>query len=138
MLGAAVFQPPLLPPLLVEVGRVEPGFECRFAAGPLAVQHREPRCVAVLAFDQGSGASVVNFRLTLESARDFARFTQENVGRKVAVRVDRKTLTEVVIREPILGGGFGQLTVSNAEEGRNLATRLSDGSAVLEMEPIGN
>jgi preprotein translocase subunit SecD len=89
---------------------------------------------ASLGFDQRSGQPVVSFRFTPDSARDFARFTEANVGRKINIRVDGKILTQPVIREPIRGGS-GQVTVSSAEEGRTLAARLSDGSAVLEIEP---
>ncbi|MET0443169.1 MAG: hypothetical protein ABW151_01215 [Pseudorhodoplanes sp.] len=88
---------------------------------------------ASLAFDQRTGQPVVSFRLNPDSARDFERLTQENVGRKIDVRVDGKTLSQPVVREAITGGA-GQIPVANAEEGRALAARLSDGSATLEME----
>jgi preprotein translocase subunit SecD len=89
---------------------------------------------ASLVFDTRTGQPVVSFRVPPESKRDFGRFTQENVGRKLNVRVDGETLMQSIIREPIIGG-TGQVTVSSAEEGRTLAARLSDGSAVLEIEP---
>jgi preprotein translocase subunit SecD len=88
---------------------------------------------ASLAFDQRSGQPVVNFRFTPDSARDFAGFTEANVGRKIDIRVDGKVMMQPVIREPIRGGS-GQVIVSSAEEGRTLAARLSDGSLTLEID----
>jgi preprotein translocase subunit SecD len=88
---------------------------------------------ASLGFDARTNQPVVNFRFAPESTRDFARFTEANVGRKIDVRVDGKTLLQPIVREPITGGA-GQVPVANPEDGRTLAARLSDGSAVLEME----
>jgi preprotein translocase subunit SecD len=88
---------------------------------------------ASLEFDARTNQPVVSFRFAPESARDFARFTEANVGRKVDVRVDGKTLSQPIIREPILGGA-GQVPVASVEDGRTLAARLADGSAILEME----
>jgi SecD/SecF fusion protein len=85
------------------------------------------------AFDLRSGQPLVSFRMTEDSARDFTRFTTENVGRKVDLRVDGKTLMQTIVREPITGGA-GQVLVQSVDEGRTLAARLSDGTAVLEIE----
>jgi preprotein translocase subunit SecD len=84
-------------------------------------------------FDLRSGQPLVSFRMTDESARDFARFTTENVSRKVDFRVDGKTLMQPVVREPITGGA-GQVLVSSVDEGKSLAERLAKGTATLEVE----
>jgi SecD/SecF fusion protein len=88
---------------------------------------------ASLGFEARTNQPVVSFRFAPESARDFARFTEANVGRKIDVRVDGKTLSQPIVREPVTGGA-GQVPVASPEDGRTLAARLSDGSAVLEME----
>ena len=50
----------------------------------------------------GSRALLVRFK---PAARlDFARWTAGQVGRKLAIRLDGRTLSEPVINEPILGG----------------------------------
>jgi len=103
------------------------------AAEPLAVEVED----AQLGFDPLTNQPVVAFRMTLASARLFAKFTVENVGRKFDIRVDGKTVTSPVIREPILGGG-GQisnnsLTVAQAQE---LAERLRTGKSKIEFEIV--
>ena len=103
------------------------------AAEPLAVEVED----AQLGFDQLTNQPVVAFRMTLASARLFAKFTVENVGRKFDIRVDGKTVTSPVIREPILGGG-GQisnnsLTVAQAQD---LAERLRTGKSKIEFEIV--
>jgi preprotein translocase subunit SecD len=88
---------------------------------------------AQLSYDGRISRPMVTFRFAPESARDFARSTEANVGRKIDIRVDGKTLLTTTIREPI-SGDTGQVPVASVEEGRALAARLSDGSAILEIE----
>ena len=59
-------------------------------------------------FDQRTSEPVVNFRFNNKGARDFARVTQESVGRPFAIVLDNEVISAPVIREPILGGS-GQI-----------------------------
>ena len=88
-------------------------------------------------FDQRTNEPLVTFCFTAESARKFARFTSENVGRAAEIRLDGKVLSRPIIREPILGG-TGQLSGSfTVEQARDLAARLSAGTK-LEIEAVAN
>jgi len=101
-------------------------------AEPLAIEVVD----AQAAYDQRTSDPVISFRMSPTSARAFAQFTQANVGRKFALRVDGKTVSEPVIREPILGGS-GQISGHfTAEQARDIATRLLSGKSKLEMEIV--
>jgi preprotein translocase subunit SecD len=89
---------------------------------------------AEVGYDQRTGEPIVSFKMSRASQMVFARFTQENVGRKIELRVDGKTVTAPVIREPIVGGG-GQLSNRfTPQQARDIADRLSSGRSKLEME----
>ena len=100
-------------------------------ADPLAieVESAEP------GFDMRTNEPIIAFRMTEASRRLFAEFTVRNVGRKIDIRIDGKTVTSPVIREPILQG-TGQ--VSNdawtAAYTRDLANRLSTGESKMEID----
>jgi preprotein translocase subunit SecD len=89
---------------------------------------------AQLSYDQRTGEPIVGFRMSKASAIVFAQFTQQNVGRTVELRVDGKTVSAPIIREPILGG-WGQLSANfTSQQARDLAARLSSGQSKLEIE----
>jgi SecD/SecF fusion protein len=83
---------------------------------------------------QGWGVSL---RFSSEGAAQFARLTQENVGRRFAIMLDGKVQSAPVIREAITGGNAsitGNFTESQA---RNLASVLENPLAtpvVIEEE----
>jgi preprotein translocase subunit SecD len=111
------------------------------AAAMLGVARAEPLIFDVakaeLAYDQRTSEPIVSFRFTADSARKFAEFTAQNIGRPAEIRVDGKALARPVIREPILGGA-GQISGHFSEpEARNLAARLSAG-AKIEIEAVAN
>src|SRR5262245_1033119 len=88
---------------------------------------------AQAAFDQRTNAPIVTFRFADASKQAFAAFTTRHVGRAVELRVDGKTVLKAIVREPILGGS-GQIPTSSVDEARALATRLSAGTAKVEVE----
>jgi preprotein translocase subunit SecD len=90
---------------------------------------------AELAFDQRSGESVISFKMTPTSQGLFANFTAANVGRKMDIRVDGRTLMSPVIREPITGG-TGQIADRSltASQMKNLAEQIAAGRAKIEFE----
>jgi preprotein translocase subunit SecD len=100
------------------------------AAEPIAIEVVN----AEVGYDQRSGEAIVSFRMSEASRIAFARFTQENVGRKLELRVDGKTVSAPVIREPITGA-VGQLSGHfTPQQARDIAEGLSSGRSKLEME----
>ena len=84
-------------------------------------------------FYQKGNQAVVDVRLTEDSRRQFAEFTQTNLGRMIDVRVDGKSVNKPVVREPITGGSL-QISVDRSDDAGPLAARLNDRTAVLEVE----
>jgi preprotein translocase subunit SecD len=102
------------------------------AAEPLAIEVVD----AQAGFDQRTSEPVISFKMSPDSQRSFAAFTQANVGHKVALRIDGKTVSEPAIREPILGGS-GQISGHfTAEQARDIAAKLISGKSKLEMEIV--
>jgi preprotein translocase subunit SecD len=88
--------------------------------------------------DERTKQPIISFKMTPESARLFAEFTTKNVGRKMEVRIDGKTVMAPVIREPILGGS-GQVTSDwTLRETKNIADRLSAGKSKIEFEIVND
>jgi len=91
---------------------------------------------AAAVLDERIKVPAVTFRLTERSGRLFAEFTKNNIGRVIEIRVDGKAVMRPVIREPILGGSVqitGNLTLQDAKD---LADRLTSGSAKVEAEVV--
>ena len=91
---------------------------------------------AELAYDPRTGQPLISFKMTEASARQFAELTRNNVGKPMSMRVDGRELTRPVIREPILGGTgqiAGNLTVQDAKD---IAGRMSKGTAKVEFEIV--
>jgi preprotein translocase subunit SecD len=91
---------------------------------------------AELAYDQRTGEPLISFKMTESSARQFAELTRNNIGKPMSIRVDGRELTRPVIREPIVGGTGqvgGSLTVQQAKD---IADRMSKGTAKVEFEIV--
>ena len=81
--------------------------------------------------DQRTKQPLISFKMTPQSTRLFAELTTKNVGRKMEVRIDGKTVMAPVIREPILGGS-GQVTSDwTLRETKDIADRLSAGKSIV-------
>jgi preprotein translocase subunit SecD len=79
---------------------------------------------------------MVNFRFNASGTRKFARITQENVGRPLAIVFDNEVISAPVIREPILGGSgqiSGNLTIRSAND---LAILLRAGALPAKLTVI--
>ena len=86
--------------------------------------------------DQRTKQPLISFKMTPQSTRLFAELTTKNVGRKMEVRIDGKTVMAPVIREPILGGS-GQVTSDwTLRETKDIADRLSAGKSKIEFEIV--
>ena len=93
-------------------------------------------------FDSQSNQPIVNFRFNQTGARKFGKATQENVGRRFAIVLDREVISAPVIQTAILGGSgqiSGRFTVDTANR---LAVLLRSGAlpatlTVVEERTVG-
>ena len=70
-------------------------------------------------FDTQTNQTTVNISLDRAGAKKFARATQNNVGKKLAIVLDNKIISAPVINEPILGGNSvisGNFTFQSATD----------------------
>ncbi|MBN2896722.1 MAG: protein translocase subunit SecD [Campylobacterales bacterium] len=88
---------------------------------------------ASVGFNQNN-EPIINFSLNSEGAQIFGDFTGKNVGKRLAVVLDGKVMSDPVINERI-GGGAGQIsgryTVSSAND---LAIALRSGALLAPIE----
>ena len=93
-------------------------------------------------FDNQSGHAMVNLELDSKGARIFAKVTEENVGKRLAIVLDNKVHSAPVINERIPGGRAritGQFTT---DEAHDLAIVLRAGALpapvnILEERTVG-
>ena len=87
---------------------------------------------ATVGFDQNN-KPIINFRLNSEGAQIFGDFTGKNVGKRLAIVLDGKVMSDPVINERI-GGGAGQIsgnyTVASAND---LAIALRSGAILAPI-----
>ena len=90
--------------------------------------------------DQQTGQSVVSITLDGKGASIFKQVTRENVGKRMALLLIEKNLTEVVTAPVIkseIGGGRVQITgMNNTQEATDIALLLRAGSLAAPMEII--
>ena len=90
--------------------------------------------------DQQTGGSIVLITLDGKGASIFKRVTRENIGKRMALLLIEKNLTEVVTAPVIkseIGGGRVQITgMDNTQEATDVALLLRAGSLAAPMEII--
>ena len=84
------------------------------------------------------GQYYVQMRLNSRGKRLFARLTQENVGRALAIVLDDTIFSAPVIQEPILGGEAQITGTFTPEEARDLAIVLREGALPAPVSIIEN
>jgi preprotein translocase subunit SecD len=84
------------------------------------------------------GQYYVLMRLDSRGKRTFARITQENVGRALAIVLDGTIFSAPVIQEPILGGEARITGHFTPEEARDLAIVLREGALPAPVTIIEN
>ena len=83
-------------------------------------------------YDQ-NGRPAVSTTFDSIGAREFAKLTTENVGRRFAIVLDGHILSAPVIQEPITGG-YGQITGGfTTEQANDTSTMLRSGALPCEM-----
>ncbi|MDA7700281.1 protein translocase subunit SecD [Methylophilaceae bacterium] len=90
--------------------------------------------------DQQTGQSIVSITLDSAGANIFKQVTRENVGRRIALLLIEKNITEVITAPVIkseIGGGRVQITgMRNAQEATDVALLLRAGSLATPMEIV--
>lgn len=84
------------------------------------------------------GQYYVSIRFNARGKRVFARVTQENVGKLLAIVLDNSIFSAPQIREPILGGQAQITGTFTPEEARDLAIVLRQGSLPAPVHIIEN
>jgi len=94
------------------------------------------------AIDNRSGQVIVNFTLDRSGAKKFARVTTNNVGKRLAIILDKKVISSPQISESIIGGS-GQITGNfTFQTATDLALLLRSGALpaplkILEERTVG-
>ena len=90
--------------------------------------------------DQQTGQSIVSITLDSAGANIFKQVTRENVGKRIALLLIEKNITEVITAPVIkseIGGGRVQITgMRNAQEATYVALLLRAGSLATPMEIV--
>ena len=90
---------------------------------------------AAASFDQNNRPGV-DFNFTTRGTREFARVTQENVGRPFAIVLNGEVLSAPVIQTPIVGGS-GQITGNfTVDEAKRLALLLRAGMLPVKLTVV--
>ncbi len=80
---------------------------------------------------------VVQFKLTSEGARLFGDFTQANIGKQLAIVLDKRVVSAPTIQSAITGGE-GVITGVDRAEANSLAIQLRYGSLPVPLDVIGS
>lgn len=126
-------------------GEIPPGYTLRYLRNgedrqPLLLEEKialkgETVRDAKVDFDQmGFGQPRISLSLNSEGAKIFARLTQENVGRRLAIVLDDEILSAPNIREPILSGNAEITGMFTFDEASLLALSLRSGALPAPME----
>ena len=90
--------------------------------------------------DQQTGQSIVSLNLDNQGASIFKRVTRDNVGKRIAILLIEKNITEVVTAPVIkteIGGGRVQITgMKNIQEATDVSLLLRAGSLAAPMEIV--
>jgi len=90
--------------------------------------------------DQQTGQSIVSITLDSSGSNTFKKITRENVGKRMALILIEKNITEVVTAPVIkseIGGGRVQITgMRNPQEATDIALLLRAGSLAAPMDII--
>ncbi|HEV8633440.1 MAG TPA: protein translocase subunit SecD [Chloroflexota bacterium] len=100
------------------------------------VQGKHLRTAAV-GFDE-LGRPQINFEFNDEGAKLFGDFTTQNVGRYLAITLDKRVISSPVIQNPIVGGS-GRITGRfRLEEAQNIVIQLKYGALPVPLKVVQN
>lgn len=83
-----------------------------------------------------SKRNVVAIEFTDEGGKAFADLTAKNVGKTIAILLDKQLLTNPVVQEPITGGKAVITGNRSLEEAQQLALLLRSGSLPVKMDVL--
>ncbi len=106
------------------------GFSAPAMAEPISIEVLN----AAPNFDSRTNEPIITFRMTSSSAKLFAELTSKNIGRRLELRIDGKTVMAPVIREPIMEGSVQVSSGWTLREAKDLADRISAGKSKIEVE----
>ncbi|MEM7817176.1 MAG: hypothetical protein QXZ20_04645, partial [Candidatus Aenigmatarchaeota archaeon] len=86
-----------------------------------------------IGFDQ-YGVPNVRLRFSPEGAKKFAKITEENVGKQLAILLDGKVVSAPQIKEPILSGEAEITGEFSLDEARALSSVLNSGALPIPLE----
>lgn len=108
-------------------------------AGPYIVTELNGRFLerAVLEFDQTTREPIVSLVFNKQGADIFAQLTKENIGKTIAIFLDRdmgnsEPISAPVVREAILGGKAQITGKFTAQEAKTLVGRLNSGALPVD------
>lgn len=91
---------------------------------------------ADVAFDQTTGKPVVSLNFTQEGADKFAKITERNVGKPLAIVLDEEIVSAPIVQEVITGGSAqisGDFTLDSA---KNLSIQLNAGALPVPVNLV--
>ena len=91
---------------------------------------------ASVAFQQTTNQPYIQFTLTSDGAKIFGDFTSKNVGKYLAITLDKRVISSPVIKSPITGGSGiieGQFTLDQAT---NLVVQLKYGALPIPLKVV--
>jgi preprotein translocase subunit SecD len=106
------------------------GFSAPAMAEPILIDvlNAEPNV------DLRTNEPIITFRMTPASAKLFAELTSKNIGRRLELRIDGKTVMAPVIREPVMGGSMQVSGGWTSRQAKDLADSIAAGKFKIEVE----
>ena len=83
-----------------------------------------------------SNRNLVSLEFSQEGAEKFGDLTRKNVGKHIAILLDKQILTNPVVEEPILGGKAVITGNRTIEEAQRIAILLRSGSLPVKLEVL--
>ncbi len=83
-----------------------------------------------------SNRNLVSLEFSQEGAEKFGDLTRKNVGKHIAILLDKQILTNPVVEEPILGGKAVITGNRSIEEAQRIAILLRSGSLPVKLEVL--
>jgi SecD/SecF fusion protein len=118
-------------------GNIPEGYELKDYKGPILIHKNDSLTGSDLAqsfvgFDS-YGIANVRLQFTSEGAGKFAKVTEDNVGKQLAILLDGKVMSAPSIREPILSGQAEISGDFSLDEARSVVSVLNSGALPIPL-----
>lgn len=91
---------------------------------------------ASVVFDQNSGKPAVSLVFSEEGSEKFARITEENIGKPLAIMLDDNPVSAPMVQEKIIGGEAQITGDFTMEEAKNLSIQLNAGALPVPVKLV--